>query len=148
MPKLKPNDAAAQAAADRFLDAIMGVVETHAGGPQDIDWRAIRASVAPVLEQVRADEREACLDVMRDFDRTGREWVAGSLWSNIFRDAIARIEARGLAVIEMHGVTTRDQARNLARHVERRRAVGKGPDPLSANGFSPDEIAANKADRR
>lgn len=53
--------------------------------PESLDASAIR--IAALNEAI---------DILENLDRTGREWVRGSLWSNIFRDGIAAIRARAL----------------------------------------------------
>lgn len=60
----------------------------------DPDTERDQAQADEAIRAAVLAERAACLDILRNFDRTGREWVRESLWSNIFRDAIARIEAR------------------------------------------------------
>lgn len=110
----------------------------------DPETEAAQAAADQAIEQARADEREACLDILRHFDRTGREWVRGSLWANIFADAIARIEARGApaadplpewrcarcgvaytAALEPERCTECDSDR-IERYVQRRRAADHG----------------------
>lgn len=54
--------------------------------PPDRDLRANAAIRIAALNEAVA--------ILEGLDRTGREWVRGSLWSNIFRDGIAAIRHR------------------------------------------------------
>jgi hypothetical protein len=85
VPKLAPDVAAAQAEIDETYEAIT----------QARDEGSERRALAEALERARANERAACIAALENLDRTGREWVRGSLWSEIFRAGLAAIRARG-----------------------------------------------------
>lgn len=64
-----------------------GVKAGMIGGAYEAFAEAVEAGILA--------ERERCAVVAEALDRTGREWVADSLWANIKRDTAAAIR-RGL----------------------------------------------------
>ncbi|WP_278069865.1 hypothetical protein [Brevundimonas sanguinis] len=71
-----------------------GTAEEHAEGlPEAIKGWTQPLTAAPVREEGRSVEASAILEMAAKAQKQGREWVKGSLWDDLTREASGRIRA-------------------------------------------------------